>query len=122
MLAFLDGEQGTARVHAVLQSAQQGRAQVCMSVINLGEVLYIVERERGLPLAQQVLAAIEQLPITLLEATRERVLAAAHLKACHRISYADAFAVAAAQELPGSVLTGDPEFAAVEKLVRVEWL
>jgi predicted nucleic acid-binding protein len=122
MLAYLDGESGMAHVQDILQLAQRGRAQASMSMINLGEVLYITERERGLPQAQQVLAAVEQLPIILLEATRERVLAAAHIKANWRISYADAFAVAAALELNGVLITGDPEFKAIEHLARVEWL
>ena len=48
--------------------AQSGSGRVLMTSINLGEVLYITERERGLPLAQRVLALVESLPITLLEA------------------------------------------------------
>jgi ribonuclease VapC len=122
LLAYLNAESGAVRVEALLQMAQRRRTRVCLADINLGEVLYITERERGLPLAQRTLAAVEQLPIDILEATRDRILAAAHVKAHYRISYADAFAVAAAQELGGCVLTGDPEFAAVEHLVRVEWL
>jgi ribonuclease VapC len=38
------------------------------------------------------------------------VLAAAHIKARFPIAYADAFAVVAALEHGGVVLTGDPEF------------
>ena len=38
------------------------------------------------------------------------------------VAYADAFAIAAAQELGGSVLTGDPEFETVEILIKIEWL
>ena len=68
------------------------------------------------------LNAVEQLPVQILEATRERVLAAAHLKATHAISYADAFVVATAQEMGATILTGDPEFRTVEALVPVEWL
>ncbi len=122
LLAYLNAESGAARVEELLQRARRRRIHIYLSAINLGEVLYITERERGLPLAQRTLAAIEQLPIDILEATRDRVLAAAHVKAHHHLSYADAFAVAAAQELDGHLLTGDPEFASVEHLVRVEWL
>ena len=64
-------------------------------------------------------ALIEEL---LEQATRERVLAAAHIKATHAMSYADAFVVAAAQEMRATILTGDPEFRTVEGLVPVEWL
>ena len=89
---------------------------------NVGEVLYITEREIWLAPAQAALAAIDQLPIEILPVTKEASLAAAHIKANHPIAYADAFAVAAAQEFNATVLTGDPEFQAVSELVTVEWL
>ena len=73
-------------------------------------------------MAQQVLGVIDQLPIQQIELTRDRVLAAAHMKASYRMSYADAFVVAAALELDATILTGDPEFKTVEKLVKINWL
>ncbi len=122
VLAFLEGEPSANRIQAILLAAQQERARVYFSVINLGEVLYITERERSLVIAQQALAAIEQLPLELLDASQTRVLAAAHIKANYPISYADAFVVAAAQELQATVVTGDPEFAKVTAIIQVEWL
>ena len=122
LLAHLGDEAGAARVRAVLRAARLDRAEVFLSAINLGELVYITEREQGLVQAQMALNAVEQLPVQILEATRERVLAAAHLKANHAISYADAFVVAAAQEMGATILTGDPEFRTVEGLVSVEWL
>lgn len=122
LLAYLGGEAGMPRVRDVLSEASLGGCRVLLSLINLGEVMYIIERESGLPQAQAVLAAIEQLPIEVLPATQDAVLAAAHLKAHYRIAYADAFAVAAAQASGGKVLSGDPEFAAVQGIVPVEWL
>jgi predicted nucleic acid-binding protein len=122
MLAYLGGEAGMRRVRAVLTEASLGRCRVLLSIINLGEVLYITERQAGLPQAQAVLAAIEQLPIEVLPATSDTVFTAAHLKANYRIAYADAFAVAAAQASGGILLSGDPEFAEVEGIVPVEWL
>ena len=76
----------------------------------------------GLAQAQAVLAVIEQLPLGLLPVEQKDVLAAAHLKANHRISYADAFVVAAALESNATILTGDPEFRAVEKQVTIDWI
>ena len=110
VLSYLGGESGMARVQEVLDEALQGHCRVVFSIINLGEVIYITEREVGLAQAQAVLAAVEQLPIEILPATRESVLAAAHVKANYRVAYADAFAITAAQELGGRVLTGDLEF------------
>jgi predicted nucleic acid-binding protein len=47
---------------------------------------------------------------------------AAEIKADHPIAYADAFCAALARRHKGRILTGDPEFKAVEKLVAVQWL
>jgi len=122
LLAYLEGESGADRVQTVLRAASKQTARVYLSQINLGEVLYITERERGLAATQKVLAAIEQLPLDLLAVTKERILEAAHIKAHCAVAYADAFAVAAAKELGGVILTGDPEYSTVKELVAIEWL
>lgn len=122
VLALLEGESSAAQVQAILETAEQQAAQLYLSLMSLGEILYITERERGLILAQKTLVTVEQFPLEILAATRDRVLAAAHLKAQFPISYADAFVVAAALEFHGILVTGDPEFSKVEPLVRIEWL
>ena len=120
VLAYLAAEAGMPRVREVLRDASAGQCSVYLSLINLGEVAYIVERERGLARAQETLGLIDQLPIQVLPASREVVMAAAHVKAEYPMAYADAFAVAAAQNLDAVILTGDPEFDAVKDLVHVE--
>jgi predicted nucleic acid-binding protein len=122
LLAFLEGEVGMARVKAVLKDAEKGRCQVYLSWINLGEVLYITEREQGQRLVRETLAHIQSLPIQMLEVTPRAVLEAAHIKATHRLSYADAFAVVAALDKGATALTGDPEFKSVETIIQIEWL
>lgn len=122
LLAYLGGEAGMVRVQDILTESAQGKCTIMLSLINLGEVLYITERGHGIPKAQTVLAAVEQLPIQIMPATRDAVFSAAHIKANHTVSFADAFAVAAAQEQGGTILTGDPEFEAVHEMVQVEWL
>jgi ribonuclease VapC len=121
LLAFLGGETGMRRVKEVLSDAAQGSCQVVHSIINLGEVLYITERELGLVSAHAALAAVEQLPM-IIPATKEVVLAAAHIKANYRIAYADAFAVVSAQDNTATLLTGDQEFEQVNEFVVIEWL
>ncbi len=122
LLAYLQGEVGMARIQQALEEAQKDRCRVSMCIINLGEVLYIIEREQGLVKAHEALAAIQQLPIEILPADEQTVLAAAHIKANHVLSYADAFAVTCAQSLNATVLTGDREFESVESLISLEWL
>lgn len=122
LLAYLEDEVSAGRVATLLRKAEEGKHHIWMSIINLGEVLYIVEREQNALAVRKTLAAVEQLPIEIVDADRTLALAAAHLKANFAISYADAFAVALGQEKRACIATGDPEFKQVEKLVPIEWL
>ncbi|MDF1500773.1 MAG: type II toxin-antitoxin system VapC family toxin [Anaerolineales bacterium] len=122
LLAYLGGESGQMRVKEILHDASHGENRAVMSLINLGEVVYITERERGLAKAQEVLAMIEQLPFEILPVVRQTVLAAAHIKAVYPVAYADAFAIATAQEHEGTLVTGDPEINSVKDIVEIEWI
>ena len=122
VLAHLEGEAGQAIVGHILADAQAGRCIARFSLINLGELMYIIERERGLQQAYLALAGIQQLPIEIVPASQEMVFAAAHIKATCAVSYADAFAIAAAQAYGGIVLTGDREFEQADGLVKIQWL
>ena len=124
VLAFFEGAEGGKRVRELLQNAVGGRCELFMSVVNLGEVVYITERERGLPKAQEVLARIDELPIKVVDANRAHTLTAAHIKAQWPIAYADCFAAALAKLMEATVVTGDPEFRCLEaaSVVQIAWL
>ncbi len=122
LLAFLQDEPGGDRIKAVLAQAEAGRARLAMAIVNLGEAIYIIEREKGLTAAHAALAAIDQLPITLVDADRSLTLSAAHIKANHALAYADAFAAALAESSRATLLTGDPEFRQMEEEIKIEWL
>lgn len=122
LLALLRDEPAGRAVHALIETAIAGECVLLMSTISLGEVLYHTERRHGTRKVKEILVEIEALPIRILGATRRRVLAAAHLKANHPISYADAFAAGLAQEFGAALVTGDPEFRGLGRSLRVEWL
>jgi predicted nucleic acid-binding protein len=124
VLAYLEAEAGMPRVQTLLTGAAAGGYALYLSLMNLGEVLYITERERGLVQAQQTVAVLDQLPLQVVPVSRATVLAAAHVKARFAVAFADAFAVVAAQEYGAILVTGDPEFRAVAEagLISVDWI
>lgn len=122
LITYLQDEPGRAQVEAIFERALQGRAEVLLSIINYGEVVYITAREQGRVRAQATIAGIDQLPIMVVDADRALTFAAAHIKARKAISYADAFAVALAVRQDATLLTGDPEMRAVENEAEIEWL
>ncbi len=122
LLAYLDGEPAAQRVRQVLRSARRKQAVVLLSLIAYGECLDVIEREQGFHQAQRAVGIIDQLALRVMPADRLLVFEAAHVKARYPVSYADAFSVALAKRNQGRVMTGDPEFKAVESEVRVHWL
>jgi predicted nucleic acid-binding protein len=122
LLAHFQGEPSALKVKEIIKRAQDKDAVVFLSLINLGETIYTIGRRLGWDSALEALEIALMLPIQIGEVTMERVLAAARIKATLPISYADSFAVALAQEMSATVITGDPEFKRVESMVSVLWL
>ncbi len=122
VLAYLKEEAGCDMVLNRIEEADEGKCKLFVGLLNLGEVLYIVERERGLFKAQEVLALIDELPVVIESIDRELTLAAAHLKAQYSIAYADCFAAALARQKEAILISGDPDFEKVAEVVALEWL
>jgi ribonuclease VapC len=122
LLAYFQGEPGGTTVRDILKEASAGSVSVMLSVVNHGEIYYIVARKRSKETAVATVEDISRLPVQLLDARTERVLAAADVKAHHPLSYADAFVAAAAEEFAATIITGDPEFKQLESRLSVLWL
>ena len=118
-LAYFQAEPGGAYVRDLIRAANSRTASLYVSMINVGEMYYIVSRRRSAQRAEALISDLRHLPITFCAATEERILSAARIKAEHPISYADAFAASLAQELQASLVTGDPEFEAVKQIMAV---
>ena len=122
MMAYLEGEPAAQTVRQMLRKARKRELTALFSLINFGECLYIIEREQGLQEAQRAVSIVDQLPLHVVSVDRSLVFEAARLKARYRIAYADAFCVALAKRHDGRIVTGDPEFRAVETEVSVNRL
>lgn len=92
-----------------------------MSWINAGEVAYIAEQREGKAGAEEILEVMRS-RLALDLPNEEVVVEAAALKARHRISYADCFAVATAIAHDAVLLTGDPDILAGDPSWPVESL
>ncbi len=122
LLAYFQAEPGGEIVRGLIEAVRDEKATLYMSLINVGELYYIAYRRRGSAQANEMIGDLRRLPVTLCAATEDRIMAAAQIKATHLLSYADAFAVALAQELAATIITGDPEFRSVETASPIIWL
>ena len=122
LLCWLQEESGYEMVDRLLSEAEEERSSISLHIVNLGEVFYRVGRVSGMRKAEEILGRIRLLPVRVLSVTDDDVVAAAKIKAHYPISYADAFAVAKAIQTGATVVTGDPEYQAVAKLINVLWV
>ncbi len=90
LIAYLGRERGCESVRPLLHDAAASGVPLPMNEINLGEVYYLVAKERALQKAEECLHRPETLPIRVLANAFSQVLDAARLRAQFPVSYADA--------------------------------
>jgi len=122
LLCYLEQEPGFEKIIKLFEKAVESSKPLFMCIVNWGEVYYQVARRFGEQKAQEIEHLIQTLPITIVEANKELTREAARIKAIKRMAYADCFAVALALLKKAELYTGDLEFKAVEKDVKVAWL
>ena len=125
VIGYLEDEPFAQWLQQLLLSARKGQCRLYIHAIQLGEVYYITLREQGKPIADLAYARVKAFPITVIDVIDEKMLlSAASLKATFQVSYADSFAAALARIYDAVLLTGDPEFEALEEkgLLTIKWL
>jgi predicted nucleic acid-binding protein len=122
LVALYENEPGAAMVGELIRLANDRKYQLLMSVVNWGEVYYIVWRGRGPGVARKVLGDIAQLPISLVPADLELTRLSAELKAEYKLPYADCFAASLAVQRHAVLVTCDSDFSFLAKKISVLWL
>jgi predicted nucleic acid-binding protein len=122
LIAYFRDEIGADKIEKLLHKAATHHESLHMTEVNYAEAQYIIIRQNGLAGWEAAAANLVSLPITFHPATRELADLAARLKASYRISLADAFASALAKYRKCELVTGDPEFKALERELKISWL
>lgn len=124
LIAFFEDEPAADAVEEIIHRATMGRDRLYLSAVNWAEVYYSTMREVSQEAAETRALEIATLPIEIVGVADELKLArqAAIFKAGHKMSLADAFCAALAKEKKAEVVTGDPEFRAVEREIKIMWL
>lgn len=122
VLAFLFQESGYEKVLELLERAAAADQVVLIAAPNWAEVRYQVERKVGLSRWEEARTKLLGLPIEIVAADRDLAERAGALKATRKMSLADCFCAALAKEKRADLYTGDPEFRAVEKEIKVVWI
>lgn len=120
LIALFEGRPiASKKVEQLLTEALRHDVPLLMSAVNWGEVFYIEWRLHGEAGARAAEVRLQQMPIAFIAVDRERASRAGALKQKHALGYADAFAAELAIERKAWLVTADPEFSKVGKLLSV---
>jgi len=122
IMAYLEDEPGGDIVSDAIADAHEEDIPLLMSVLNVGEVWYVIARETATADAETAVAQRRQLGIEFIAADWHLAKEAARYKAKHKMSYADCFAAALTKQKDAVLLTGDPQFHQIEREIRITWL
>lgn len=122
VLAYLGDEPSGQVVADLITSAHEDRTPMYMSVVNVGEVWYILARELSETDADAAAADLARLGIQRIDPDWPLTRIAAGFKTRYRMSYADCFAAALAKDRKCALVTGDKEFRQIESEVGIRWL
>jgi len=122
VLTYLKEEPGWQKVRDLLWDAFKEKHALFLSTVNYGEIYYIIYRENGAALADQIMSYLRLWPVKLVAANEDLALVAGRMKAENKISYADAYVIATALSKRTAIVTGDAEFKSVQDLIKIVWL
>jgi predicted nucleic acid-binding protein len=111
--------QGTGKVRALFVQAERGQARLSMSVVNLGEVLYVLLKQVDEQRARHYVQVLQNVA-TMVEADAAQALRAAEMKHNYKLGYADSFAATLAVTLKATLVSADPAFEKLGKSLK--WL
>jgi predicted nucleic acid-binding protein len=122
IMSYLGGEPSAEKVADIMADAHEEDIPLFMTVVNAGEVWYILAREISVAEADASIRQLRQLGIGFSDADWELAHEAASFKSRHKMSFADCFAAALAKQKKAHLITGDKEFKQVEPEITINWL
>jgi ribonuclease VapC len=121
-IAYLEDEASAERVADIIADAHEEKIPLLMSVVNAGEVWYIIARESSVADADASINQLRDLGIEFVDADWNLAKDAGYFKSKNKMSFADCFAAALAKQRKAHLATGDPEFKQVESEIAINWL
>lgn len=114
LLCLIKDEEGADAVEKILR-----QETVFVSFLSMMEFLYVRHRETGEARAGRDYAELKALPIQVMESDEPLRLLAARIKAAHRLSLADAWVAATAEQLGAVLVHKDPEFDPLDGRIKM---
>ncbi len=122
LLDLIEAGPGFVKVEQLLQAALRNQVLVLTSVLNWGEVFYLLWQRRGEEKARQTIANLSRLPLQIVVVDFFQALQAGELKALHKIPYVDCMTAALAILHQAVLVTSDRDFEKLRRHFPILWI
>ncbi len=122
LLDLIEAGPGFVKVEQLLQAALRNQVLVLTSVLNWGEVFYLLWQRRGEEKARQTIANLSRLPLQIVVVDFFQALQAGELKALHKIPYVDCMTAALAILHQAVLVTSDRDFEKLGRHFPILWI
>lgn len=122
LLTFSGDEPGADAVGILLAKGRRGEVQLYLSFLSVMEAGYKAYQARGEDGLATLLASLQHLPMTRVDASDELIALAARMKGMYRMSLADAWVLATAKHLNAILVHKDPGFEQAAPEVQLQAL
>src|SRR5579863_10135661 len=93
LILYIDNEAGASRMEEILAECVAGRASVCISAVQWGEVASNLRKRMGASHERRILSGLIPAEAEIVPVTAEGAVRAGDLRVDKKIAYADAFAL-----------------------------
>ena|ERR1039458_7678602 len=119
---LIEAGPGFQKVEHLFQTAIQRQSSILISVLNWGEVFYLLWQRRGEETARRATAGLSRLPIDIVPVDLTQAIQAGELKAIHEIPYVDCIAAALATLQQATLVTSDRDFEKLGRHFPILWI
>jgi predicted nucleic acid-binding protein len=122
VLDYVQDGPGAGTVERLFREAFRNDAALMISVINLGEVFYLLWKIKGEQKARQTIDDLTLLPLQIVTVDLTQALKAGEFKTLHKIPYVDCIAASLASSHKATLVTSDHDFEKLGRRLPVLWL
>jgi predicted nucleic acid-binding protein len=118
LLAYIENEEGTLEIDALLQQALDGETVLYISIVSCIELFYISWQEQGQAIAIERLKLLDDLPVSQEPVDNSLTQIIGKIKATRVMSFADCCIAGLAKFKQATLVHKDPEYEQIEGQVK----
>ena len=122
LLCYLEGAAGSQELIGVLQQARDSDKNIRVSAVSWGEVYAALERELGKSRTDDLMHALETLPVEVVDVDAATAKQAASLRVAKGLANEGSFAAALAKQRKATLVTGDRSLGKLNGEIKIKWL